>query len=75
MSIERKDIRAHLDHDMHTKLKVLCDVDGVDMGVFIEQVLIPVIEKRTHAAMLIADELRRHGITGNLRDSTGVSGR
>lgn len=68
MSLERKDIRAKLDPDMHAKLKAICDVDGIDMGVFIENLLVPVIEKRVHDAMVLATELQRQGITGNKRE-------
>jgi len=68
LSLERKDIRAKLDPDMHAKLKAICDVDGIDMGVFIENLLVPVIEKRVHDAMVLATELQRHGITGNKRE-------
>jgi len=53
---------------MHAKLKAICDVDGIDMGVFIENLLVPVIEKRVHDAMVLATELQRHGITGNKRE-------
>lgn len=68
MSLERKDVRAKLDPDMHAKLKAICDVDGIDMGVFIENLLVPVIEKRVHDAMVLATELQRQGITGNKRE-------
>lgn len=53
---------------MHAKLKAICDVDGIDMGVFIENLLVPVIEKRVHDAMVLATELQRQGITGNKRE-------
>ena len=74
MSIERKDIRSKLDHDAHAKLKAICDIDGVDMGEFIESVLLPVIEKRVHDAMMLSNELARQGITGNKRESSGTLG-
>jgi hypothetical protein len=75
MSLERQDIRAKLDHEMHLKLKAICEVDGVDMGVFIEAVLVPVIEKRCHDAMLLAAKLPRPGITGNNREWPGMGGK
>lgn len=73
MALERKDIRAKLDHDMHAKLKAICDIDGVDMGEYIEAVLLPIIEKRVHDAMMLANELARQGITGNNRESSGAA--
>lgn len=74
MAIERKDIRAKLDDEMHIALKAICDIDGVDMGEFIEQVLVPVIEKRIHDAMVLAEKLQRLGITGSKQRSPGTSG-
>lgn len=74
MSLERKDVRAKLDADMHAKLKAICDVDAIDMGVFIEALLIPVIEKRVHDAMVLANEFLRQGITGSGRESPRTPG-
>ena len=44
MALDRKDIRAKLDADMHAKLKAICEFDDIDIGEFIEALLIPVIE-------------------------------
>lgn len=74
MSLERKDIRAKLDPDMHAKLRAICETDGLDMGLYIEQVLIPVIEKRVHDAMMLANALQAQGITGKNREHPGVAG-
>jgi hypothetical protein len=74
MALERKDVRAKLDADMHTALTVLCEVDGVDLGEFIEMELVRVIQKRCHAASVIAERTARLGITGNGRESPGTSG-
>lgn len=74
MSLERKDIRAKLDADKHAQLKAICDVDGMDMGLFIESLLLPVIEKRVHDAMMLVSELTHQGITGNNRENPGVAG-
>lgn len=73
--LERKDIRAKLDPDMHAKLKDICDVDGVDMGEWVEAALLPVIGKRVHDAMVLADALQRQGITGSSRESRGAAGK
>lgn len=74
MSLERKDIRAKLDADVHAQLEAICDVDGVDMGVFIEALLLPVIEKRVHDAMLLVSLFPRPGITGSGREYPGIAG-
>jgi len=74
MALERKDIRAKLDADVHAQLKAICDVDEVDVGDFIESVLLPVIKKRVHDASVLAARLARLGITGSGRESPGVAG-
>lgn len=74
MALERKDIRAKLDDEMHVALKAICDIDGVDMGVFIEAQLLPVIKKRVHEAMLLTERLQRAGITGSGREWPGITG-
>ena len=74
MALDRKDIRAKLAPDMHAKLKAICDLDEIDMGEFIEAVLVPVIEKRVHDAMLLAERLQRLGIAGSESKSPERSG-
>lgn len=74
MALERKDIRAKLDADMHAALSVLCDVDGCDLGEFIEREIVRVVLKRCHAASLIAERTARLGITGSGRESSGTAG-
>ena len=68
MALERKDVRLKLDADMHAALKAICDVDEVDVGVYIELLLVPVIKKRVHDAMLLASKIPRPGITGSGRE-------
>lgn len=72
MALERKDIRAKLDPDLHAALKAMCDLDGVDMGEWIEAQIVPVIEKRIHDAMVLAEKLQRLGISGTGRESPGA---
>ena len=74
MSLERKDIRAKLDPDLHAALTILCEVDGLDIGEFVEAVVGRVVRDRVHAATVIADRTARLGITGNRRESAGVAG-
>jgi hypothetical protein len=68
MTLDRKDIRAKLDHEVHAALKAICDIEGVDMGEWIEAQLVPVIQKRVHDAMVLADAFQRAGITGSSRE-------
>ena len=74
MSLERKDIRAKLSPERHAQLRAICEVDGVDMGDFIEAALLPVIEKRVHDAIELAARLPRQGISGSGRESPGTQG-
>ena len=74
MSLERKDVRAKLSPERHAQLVEICKVDGVDMGDFIESLLLPVIEKRVHDAIELATRLQRLGISGSSREQPGISG-
>ena len=74
MSLDRKDIRAKLDPDRHAQLRAICEIDGVDMGDFIEAVLVPVIERRVHDAIELAARLQRLGMFGSEKGRPGTSG-
>lgn len=71
MSLERKDVRAKIDPDMHEALLVLCEVDQLDIGEFIERELVNIIRRRVHEASLIAQRTARLGIIGNRRETQG----
>jgi hypothetical protein len=75
MSLDRKDVRAKLDPDLHAALKAICEIDNADMGEWIEAQLVPVIRKRMHDATVLAAELQRLGITWNGRESPGAGGK
>lgn len=68
MSLDRKDIRAKLDPDLHAALHVLCEIDGVDLGEFVERELVRVIRERVHAAKVIAERTACLGISGKSRE-------
>lgn len=74
MSLERKDVRAKLDADMHQALTVLCEVDRIDLGEFVERELIRVIRTRVHEASVIAAGTAHLGKVGNRRESQGITG-
>jgi hypothetical protein len=74
MAIERKDVRLKLDDDKHAALKAICELDDVDMGVFIELLLVPVIDKRVHDAIELAGKLQRLGMAGSHKTVRGVTG-
>lgn len=71
MALDRKDVRAKLDPDMHAALTVLCDVDGCDLGEFIERELVRVIFKRVHGASVIAERTKGLGINGKAGGKSG----
>lgn len=74
MSLDRKDIRAKLDPDKHAQLRAICEIDGIDMGDFIEAALLPVITKRVHDAIELAARLQRAGIAGSEKARPGITG-
>lgn len=65
MSLERKDVRAKLDPDMHEALSILADHDRLDIGEFVELALIQVIQQRFHDASVLHEKIKHLGITGN----------
>lgn len=75
MSLERQDVRAKLDPDMHEALIAICDAKGVTLGEFIEALLVPEIRRLVHEANVIADKLRRTPAAGNSRESPVASGK
>ncbi len=68
MALERKDVRAKLDADLHAAMKAVAEADGMDDGEWIESVLVPEIKRRVHAAKLIAERVERWGKTGKARE-------
>lgn len=69
MSLERQDVRARLDAELHAALVVLCDVDGITVAEFIENLLAPVIRDRVRAAIELHERLSRLGLTATKCDS------
>lgn len=74
MALERKDVRFKLDPDDHAALKEICDVAGMDVGDFVESVIVPEIRRRSHEAIELAERLARRGIAGKNRESSGTAG-
>lgn len=74
MCLERKDVRFKLSVAMHEALTVLADVDQVDIGEFVEAVVVREVRKRCHDATVIAQRTACLGISGNHRESPGTSG-
>jgi hypothetical protein len=68
MSLDRQDVRAKLDPDDHRALVAICNIDNTTIGEFIERLLVPVIRKRVHDAVLLAAALPREGTSGKGRE-------
>jgi hypothetical protein len=75
MSLERVDVRAKVDADVHEALVAICDAKGVTLGEFIEALLVPEIKRLVHEATVISDKLRGISGSGNNRESPGASGK
>lgn len=74
MAIERKDVRFKLDERDHAALKEICEVLGVDVGDFVESLVVPEIRRRAHEAIELAERLQRRGINGTARENPGAAG-
>jgi hypothetical protein len=61
VSLERKDVRASLDADLHGILKDICEHEGITTAEFIERLLVPVLERRYHDTMKLARRFQRSG--------------
>lgn len=75
MSLDRLDVRFKLSAELHAQLKVICELDDIQVCDFVEALVIPVVKKRVHDAIELADKLHRAGITGHARDYPGVAGK
>jgi len=71
MSLERKDVRLKLDHDIHAAAKAIAETEGVEIAEWIEAVMAGIIKKRVHAASLVVSSLQASGSLGTFRDAPG----
>lgn len=63
MSLERKDIRAYLDADVHQALTAICNARGLTVADFVEGLIVPEVRRLSHEAIVIADAIRQAGRT------------
>jgi len=75
MSLERKDVRFKVAPDMHQALTVLAEVAQVDIGEFVESLVVCEVAKRVHEATVIHERTARLGIAGSGRERPGTSGK
>lgn len=71
MSLERKDVRFKLSAEDHARLKAICEIEETDIDDFIEALVVPVVRKRVHEAIELADRIQRSGISSHCRENTG----
>lgn len=71
MALDRKDVRAKLDAEMHEALTVISDADHLDIGEWVEELIVRELKRRIHDASVIAERTAHLGITGKSRDDSG----
>ena len=64
MSLERQDLRLKLNADDHSLLALLAEADEKGLAELAEEILVRVVRRRVHAAMVIANKAQRLGIAG-----------
>lgn len=64
MSLERKDLRIKLDPDDHAALSLLAEADDKELAEMAEAILVRVVRRRLHAAMVMATKAQRLGLGG-----------
>ena len=64
MSLDRKDLRIKLNPDDHAGLTLLAQADDMELAELAESIIVRVVRRRVHAAMVIASEAQRLGIAG-----------
>lgn len=72
MALERKDVRAKLDANFHKALTVICETDHMDIGDWVEKLVVMEIRRRVHEAQSIAADTADLGINGSQREIPGI---
>lgn len=71
MALERKDVRAKLDPDVHAALVVIAGAEHLDIAEFVERELIKVVSQKVHDANVISAGTKGLGISGISRSPSG----
>ncbi len=74
MSLERKDCRFKLDPAIHPLLAVVAESENMDQGDWVERLVTAELQRRVHAATVLAEAAARLGIAGNGREKPGLPG-
>jgi hypothetical protein len=73
MSLERKDVRFKLAPEVHAALTILAECAHVDIGEFVEAIVLKEVERRVHEASVIARRTAQLGISGIVREKQGAA--
>lgn len=68
MALERKDVRAKLDEEWHRALGVVSDADRLDIGEWVEELIVRELKRRIHDAHAIAAATQHLGKIGKTRE-------
>lgn len=68
MALERKDVRAKLDEEWHRALVVVSEADTLDIGEWVEELIVRELKRRVHDAHAIAAATQHLGKTGTERE-------
>jgi hypothetical protein len=77
MTLERKDVRSKLDPPDHRRLEIVVNHDDMDIGEWVEQLILRELDRREAAARRessLADALASVGISGKNRETPGAKG-
>lgn len=68
MSLERKDIRAKVDADVHEAMLRICRARGIEIAAFVEALLVPEVKRIVHEANIICSPSLLTGKSGSGRE-------
>lgn len=74
MALERKDLRIKVDPELLDMIRILADVDGVEIGEMCEGILVAQVQKLITRAMVVSERITRQGLAGNGGDYRGRPG-
>ena len=69
MALERKDVRFKVEPDAHEALTKTCAALNVDIGEYVEGLVIADLRRRVHEATVLAPLAPLLGINGKSRES------
>lgn len=71
MSLERKDVRLKLDHDMHAAVVAIAETHDMLPAEWVEQVIVGIVKKRVHEANVLISSLHSSGSLGTFGEAQG----